>query len=521
MNVGRKGQPGWKVTAALLGCAAWVGGGCGSEVRWDGRTTSTTSDCDSEGIDCMDACGNFYGGSCVDGTYVCDDPGTGGCGGQGGMGGSAAAEWSLGLGDHDGYQAGNAVAVAPGGDILLAACFASTIDFGGGVLVNADPDAPFDCDVALARLSAEGQHIWSRGFGAANKQFPTDVAVDDAGNAVMIGSFSGSINFGLGELAPPGTFLAKFDLAGNTLWSLALPVTGEPAVAIDPENRIIVAGTCAPDVDLGGGPVQTAGGTDACVVAFDPDGTYLWHHALGGPATDQAADVAVNGSGEIAVCGSFTGSMSLGNTVLSIGSGDGFVAQVDALAGPLWGVALGGLGPDGVSGVAWDPEGAVVAGWFEGSADFGGGPKGSPGRNGFVVWLGATGAYRADVVYRGVPTKPFGTEWWTIAADPDGGILLGGQFQDAFQIGPFDIDQAGDHEDTSDGALARLYPAGEVDWAIGFGDPYAERVNGIAAAPLGSVLVTGSYFGGPDLGAGKLPGAGNGDLYLASFPLHP
>ncbi|MBL8742598.1 MAG: hypothetical protein JNK04_15935, partial [Myxococcales bacterium] len=109
--------------------------------------------------------------------------------------------WSKRFGDGS-EQTLNAVGVAPNGDVIAAGDFAGTEDFGGGPLTSAGSS-----DVAVVRLDAAGNHIWSKRFGDGNEQRVTAIAVDADGNTWLTGYFvGGGLDFGGGPLTYSGTY---------------------------------------------------------------------------------------------------------------------------------------------------------------------------------------------------------------------------------------------------------------------------------------------------------------------------
>src|SRR5262249_27764195 len=63
---------------------------------------------------------------------------------------------------------------------------------------------------------------WSKAFGGTGQDYGLAVAVDHAGNVVLTGYFSGSMDFGGGPLACSNTsniVLAKYSAAGTHIWS--------------------------------------------------------------------------------------------------------------------------------------------------------------------------------------------------------------------------------------------------------------------------------------------------------------
>ncbi|WP_437607080.1 hypothetical protein WMF20_40300 [Sorangium sp. So ce834] len=105
------------------------------------------------------------------------------------------------------------VAADTAGDIVLGAGLAGAIDFGGGLLGGRQ-----DRDWTIAKLSAGGEHIWSRRFGdAATGQGIAGIDTHPATNAlVAVGINDGTMDFGNGiKIAAAGglsSVVAKVDL---------------------------------------------------------------------------------------------------------------------------------------------------------------------------------------------------------------------------------------------------------------------------------------------------------------------
>ncbi len=516
------------VVSLFTGALLVLASGCGGSVETTatGGSGSGEDDCQSEGYDCVDACGNFVSGHCKNGDYVCPPIDPQGCpwgsGGGGSGGGTSSpplpARWSAGYGEPDDYQGGHAIAAGPGGEAVVAFAFGGSIDLGGGVLVNVAPDVMYDMDIALASFDAEGKHLWSKAFGAPGKQWPTAVAVDPAGNILVAGTFTGELDFGTGPLSG-SMFVAKLDPAGNPLWARGYPGDYTISLALGPSGDVLAALRCPGGTDLGGGPLPGEGKGDICLVALDPEGTHVWSRLLGGPEYDTPIDIAVGPGGEIVVAGVFQDTLLLPDPLVSQGFFDAFVARLGPDGTPLWGRSLGGQEKDGAASVVWSPDGPVVTGWFTGEVDLGAGPVGSPGADsGFVLWLDPDGGHRASLPFSGLTTKLVGDEEWRLALDPSGGVVLAGQFVADLEIGGWGAPSAGEE----DVALVRLTSEGEVAWAYRYGADNAELAGGVAVAPSGDILLTGTYyFSTPDFGNGPLQYGGNGDAYLASFPPDP
>lgn len=169
------------------------------------------------------------------------------------------------------WDFGTGVALAPGGDLLLVGVFEESIDLGGGALVSAG-----DRDLFVARLDGDGNHLWSRRFGDEATQQYVKVAVDARGDIVLFGAFSGTLDFGGGPLTSAGgldLFVAKLDALGEHVWSRRAGDAAEQFatdVAFDASGRVLVTGRFEGKVDLGGGELTSAGGSDVFVARFLP-----------------------------------------------------------------------------------------------------------------------------------------------------------------------------------------------------------------------------------------------------------
>ncbi|WP_129353042.1 hypothetical protein [Sorangium cellulosum] len=133
--------------------------------------------------------------------------------------------WSLRFGDDSaqfdgrwssvssGSIVGPRVSVDADGDIVLGTGVIGALDFGGRPL-----DGRQDSDWAVAKLSAGGEHLWSRRFGdAAAGQAVVAVDTDPRTSAlVLVGINDGTLDFGsgmkVGKTGEMSTVVAKIDL---------------------------------------------------------------------------------------------------------------------------------------------------------------------------------------------------------------------------------------------------------------------------------------------------------------------
>jgi hypothetical protein len=187
----------------------------------------------------------------------------------------------------DDFAAGTAnprgVGLDGAGNVYVAGGFQGSIAIGANNLIGAGAS-----DAFAAKFDSQGSVVWARQYGGANDQLFSDMAVDAAGNSVLVGTFITSITFdGVHVVNAQGTdaFVIKVDPQGTLVWA---KVINEGAgqgnfnqnalgVAIDSSGNIVVAGDFGTRLDFGGGHVfSTASTTEAYVAKFDASGNYVW-----------------------------------------------------------------------------------------------------------------------------------------------------------------------------------------------------------------------------------------------------
>ncbi|WP_437678363.1 nucleotide-binding protein [Sorangium sp. So ce131] len=352
----------------------------------------------------------------------------------------------------DGNQFAMAVEIAPDGDIVVAGRAFSRIDLGGGELASRGRD-----DVFVAKLDPDGNHRWSRIFGGSGADRCDRIAVDPDGNVIVAGGYEGSVDFGAGALASAGmrdAFVLKLDPDGETLFALRAGGPGDDyanAVAADAQGNLLVAGHFSGTVDLGGGPLESAGLTDVFLAKLGPDGAHGRSARFGGAGADEAHDVAVDrATGDVVLTGTFTSTIDFGGAPLtSAGARDLFVAKLSGAGAHVFSRGFGDtedqLLTDFETGarasVAVDPDGnALLAGPLFGSADFGGSALTSRGKTDvYVVKLGPGGAHLASALFGDSQTQ-VGLD---VAADADANVLLVGRFYGGLNFGQGQLSGAG------------------------------------------------------------------------------
>ncbi|MFT3776096.1 MAG: hypothetical protein QM820_62935 [Minicystis sp.] len=292
--------------------------------------------------------------------------------------------WSHAYGDSQ-AQVAEGVAVDAAGNVFVTGKMAGTVDFGGGALASAGGD-----DAFVVKLSASGQHLWSKRYGDVNSQVGWSVAVTPQGDIVVTGEFGGSMDFGGGTLTATGqpissdVFVAKLQGAnGNQVWAKRYG-DGNPQqgyrVAVDPMGNAVLAVQLRGSIDFGGGALTNAdptnAGSDVVVAKLDANGNYLWAKRYGDAALQTPGGVAVDAAGNVALAGLFKGTINFGGSAFTDPSSatfDGFAAKLAAADGShVWSYAIGDSSTQQSWAVSTDASGAVfVTGMYQGSITLG------------------------------------------------------------------------------------------------------------------------------------------------------
>ncbi len=387
--------------------------------------------------------------------------------------------------------------------------------------------------VAVTTTACPPPGDWATRFGGSTAgEIPKAVAVDVAGNIVVVGQFSGpSTNLGGGQHAGAGgldVFVAKYSPTGAYLWSKTFGTTGEEsasAVAIDDEGAIFVAGYFrGASTNLGGGSLANAGtanASDAFVAKYSSTGQHLWSSRFGGqPDGDFATGIAVDPSGDVIAAGVFVGpDVDFGGGALSStwGGSDTFVVKLAGSDGTnIWAKNVKNGGYDQAKGVAVDGSGNVfVVGEFNGNADFGAGLP-------YVTSVGHSDVYLAKYSASGayVWAKTFGDlkaeVSGGVAVDGGGNVAITGRFMGTVNFGGGPLTA---RPNAGDVFVARFTGTGAHVWSKRAGDTAINYGNGIATDAAGNVVVTGAFNGTIDFGGGPLASAPwyVADIFVAEY----
>jgi len=194
-------------------------------------------------------------------------------------------------------------------------------------------------DAFVAKFSPTGAHVWSKSFGGLYGDQAVSICADPSGNVLVLGAFTGSIDFGGGPLLDSGggdAFLVKLSSGGSHIWSKAFSAPGSydwpNAVAADANGNVVITGNFRSTIDLGGGLLNavTTGIQNFYVAKYSSSGGHQWSERFGGTAGMDGLGIVADATGHVIVTGYFQGTGNFGGQLLSCaGSTDIYLIRLD------------------------------------------------------------------------------------------------------------------------------------------------------------------------------------------------
>jgi len=376
------------------------------------------------------------------------------------------------------------------------------------------------CILIFCNQAGYGQSlIWAKGFGNPDRIggniYGTGIKTDASGNTYVTGYYYASADMDPGtataNLTSTGSadiFIAKYDAAGNYVWAKSIGGSGDDdssRIALDASGNIYITGyfhgTADFDPAAATANLTSTGSADIFIAKYDASGNYLWAKNIGGTGDDIPAAIAITGSSNIYVTGTFTGTADFDAgaataNLTSNGGADIFLTEYDGSGNYLWAKSIGGSTNDNAFAFAFDNGNDIcLTGSFAGTVDFDANAgtanlTSAGGTDIFIAKYDASGSYMwaknigdtGDDAGRG------------IATDASGNIYITGSFS-----GTVDFDLgAGTANQTSAGGtdifFGQYNSSGVYQWALSIGDVHDDAGRNIITDGLGNVYITASFL---------------------------
>jgi hypothetical protein len=422
-------------------------------------------------------------------------------------------EWAKRAGGTEG-DAASRVAVDVSGNSYVTGIFRGTASFGTTNLTSSG-----STDIFIAKYDASGNVLWAKQAGGTDIDAGKNIAVDSSGNSYITGEFLGSATFHNTTLTSNGNYdvlIAKYDPSGNLLWVKQSGGTGLEVgrgIAVDGSGNCFVTGYFNGSAIFDSTTFTSSGAYDVFIAKYDAAGNFQWANQAGSSGEDFARNVAIDGSGNSYITGTFKGIASFGSTTLtSSGLEDMFVAKYDAAGNVLWAKSAGGTNKDAANGIDVDASGnCAITGEFQGSAAFGSTTLTSINSlpdifiarfdaSGNVLWAKSAGGSAND----------FGRN---IAVDGSGNSYFAGEFEGSASFGSTTLTTSGG----VDIFMAKYDAAGNAIWAQRAGGSLEDRAAGIALDGNRNPYISGYFVGEASFGSTTITSTGVSDIYVAKL----
>ena len=275
----------------------------------------------------------------------------------------------------------------------IVGSFEQTVDFDPGPGTLNLTSAGFS-DGFLLVLTESLTPLQAHRWGATQVDTVTAFDANPSGTVFVAGSFSGTVDFDLGNgtqnltaISGPDNFIASYTFFGEFRWvkQLARPANigtanYVSALTIDAENNLYMTGIffATTDFDPGAGTaaLTSLGREDIFVAKYSSAGQYVWARSFAGPNHTQIPnDIFVDSNRNVYTVGHVFDTIDFdpgpGSALLEM-FGGGYLSQLDGEGNYVSAsIVVAGTGYSFPQGVVGDSEGNVyVAGSHSGQTDF-------------------------------------------------------------------------------------------------------------------------------------------------------
>lgn len=231
-------------------------------------------------------------------------------------------------------------------------------------------------DLLLTKFSEDGVRLWTTYWGGTENETAGDIAVDNAGNVIVVGYTSSTISMTDGAYQPAKSsssdgIIGKFSSTGQLIWATYFGGNGADnlnSVAIDADNNIAVGGNTSSTSGLipasGSQSTNRGGGQDAFMAKFSSAGALSWATYLGGNAIDFLEQLDFSTDGSIFYTGYSTSTTGFASNTHAGGVYDAVAGKVSSAGVPVWAKYFGGAGMDEAMALDIDNLGnVIISGW--------------------------------------------------------------------------------------------------------------------------------------------------------------
>ncbi len=354
-------------------------------------------------------------------------------------------------------------------------------------------------DAFVIKYTRKGTRLWSTYLGGDSRDEAFGIAISNAGRVYVVGFSTGDnwTSGGVGDHTHNGSrdiFIVRLRRTGTHAWSCFMGGSGSDeakAVTCSSNEAVHIAGQTASAGWIPKGPDTTHNGgtSDGFYARVWVNGLLLRGSYLGGGNADKAEGVAVDGRGDVLVCGETwsAGWAKKGKDTTLNGDSDGFLTKFAAGGRHVWSRYIGGSGQERALAVTVGANNKVyVAGithsasWASGGWDTSYATTG----DGFVYGMKTTGQHLWSTYLGGTGTD----QGNGITADSRGDVYVVGHSNSAgWATGGWDTSSNG----VDDGFAARFTSMGTHKWSSYMGGGALDRAYGVVPDTFNGIHIVG------------------------------
>jgi len=222
------------------------------------------------------------------------------------------------------------VAIDAAGNIYVTGIYTDTATFSGVTL-----NGKGGLDIFIAKYNPNGQLQWAKTAGGKGADEGSGIAVDNQGNVYISGYFDSSATFGTTNVVgfdDYDAYLAKYDNDGNFLWVRYGGGTGKDymnSIEIDNSGNIMCVGNFTGTAQFGPNSLTSKGLDDIFFIKCSSNSDLLWIKQAGGSDADKGFALALDGGNNIIATGSFKVWTKFGqDSLVSLGAEDVFLTKL-------------------------------------------------------------------------------------------------------------------------------------------------------------------------------------------------
>ena len=379
----------------------------------------------------------------------------------------------------------------------------------------------------LSKLDVFGHYVWVKNFTCTSNITPVKMCVDDSGNFIIAGYFSGTADFnpGFGNSNTTSAsnfmdvFVCKLDSNGIFKWVKKIgAATNDYAydLVMDANQNIFLTGSFQGTVDFDPNitvlNLTSAGSTDAFVVKLTANGNFVWAKRWGSTTMDNANFITCDDAGSTYISGMYTNTVDFDpnggvHNLTTSSTGHGYLLKLNAAGNFSWVNDWSGTGTETLESSAWDLDNHLyISGEFSGTEDFqfGAGTTNLTSAGLLDIFL-----LKIDTAGNFINVKKFGAanndHSYSVVISDTGAIYLSGDFSTTVDFNPgggiFNLTSTG--TTAGDCFILMLDSAGNFINALTYGQQFGtETIESMVLDEAEGVYVIGMFYGSMDVDPG-------------------